>query len=102
MDESGAVTERARELNEGRVTYDGGAAKAAREDERRRLLEYLPSDKFLDQEHYTDVANDMYPNQRDRMRREIFVKAGVGVSRGSILRPDQYDALLAQVRAAKT
>jgi len=101
MDQSGAVTDKAKELNAPPNAWASSAERAARQDERRMLMGYLPSERILDDEHMADLVEHVASWAPDIVRQAALRKAGSGQLRGRILRPDEYDALLAQVRAAK-
>ena len=102
MDTSGAISDEAKRLNEGRPPYEGGAAAKAREDLRRELIKACPAERILDAEHMHDLVEHVATWAPDIVRQAALRKAGSGQLGQRILRPDEYDALLAQVRAAKT
>lgn len=98
MDQSGAITEQAKDLNDRRVTYDGGAARARAQDLRRVMLAGLPSERILDKEHMVDLVEDVATWAPDAVRQKALRKAGASQLWGRVLTPQEYADLEASAR----
>jgi hypothetical protein len=96
---SGAVTPEAQALNEGRVTYDGGAARAREQDIRRLMMEGLPADRILDAEHMEDLIEHVATWAPDAVRQKMLRKAGSGQLWGRVLHQSEWDELQAKALA---
>ena len=99
--QSGAVTQAAVDLNEGRITYEGSNARADEQDSRRRMLEALPTDRILDHEHMQSLMNESQSWAPNWIRQRMLLKAGAAVSGGAVLRPEVFDELRAFVMERK-
>jgi len=99
--QSGAVTQAAVDLNEGRNVYAGGAALADEQDLRRLMLELLPTHLILDREHMQSLMNEPQTWAPNWIRQRMLLHAGAGVSGGAVLRPEVFDELRARALAHK-
>lgn len=102
MKRTDAVSEAAKDLNDRRVTYEGGAARAEAQDVRREMMLLVPADKFLDEEHFLDCIEEVKTWAPDAMRQKMLRKLGGGQARGHVLRQDEFDAIAARVGAERT
>jgi hypothetical protein len=102
MNQSGAITDKAKELNTPPNAWPSARELADRQDERRLMLQFLPADRFLDQEHLNACAAGDHGGPNDPYRQMILRKAGAAVSGQLMLRPHEFEEYLAHVRDPQT
>lgn len=86
----------------GPAPYEGQGPRAQEQDERRMMMARLPSDRYLDGEHFRSLVDEVATRSPDIIRQAAMRKAGAAQLSHKILSQSEYAELLAEVRHEKS